>query len=125
VDRNRGLEELGRHDVHELTGAGRRTIYGLSAKKKGQFVALDAATGVTKWASEGREGEQASVLLAPGHVLFLTNTGALVVVRRTAAGFQEEKRYDISETETWTTPVFFGGAMLVRDAANLIRLEPR
>jgi len=100
-------------------------IYGLSAKRKGQFVALDAATGVTKWASGGREGEQASVLLAPGHVLFLTNTGALVVVRRTAAGFQEEKRYDISETETWTTPVFLGGAMLVRDSANLIRLEPR
>ena len=100
-------------------------IYGLSAKRKGQFVALDAATGVTKWASEGREGEQASVLLAPGHVLFLTNTGALVVVRRTAAAFQEEKRYDISETETWTTPVFVGGAMLVRDAANLIRLEQR
>ena len=66
-----------------------------------------------------------SAQLAPGHVLFLTNTGALVVVRRTAAAFQEEKRYDISETETWTTPVFVGGAMLVRDAANLIRLEQR
>jgi outer membrane protein assembly factor BamB len=100
-------------------------IYGLSAKRKGQFVALDASTGVTKWASEGREGEQASILLSPGHVLFLTNTGALVVAKRTAAGFQEEKRYQISDTETWTTPVFLGGAMLVRDAANLMRLEPK
>jgi outer membrane protein assembly factor BamB len=105
--------------------AGDGLIYGLSAKRKGQFVALDAATGVLKWGSEGREGEQASVLLAPGHVLFLTNTGALVVARRTAAGFQEEKRYDISDNETWSTPVFINGSMLVRDATNLIRLDPR
>jgi len=105
--------------------AGDGLIYGLSAKQKGQFVALDSTTGALKWASEGRQGEQASILLAPGQVLFLTNTGALVVARRTAAGFQEEKRYDISETETWTTPVFLGGAMLVRDSANLMRLEPK
>jgi outer membrane protein assembly factor BamB len=104
---------------------GDRLIYGLSAKRKGQFVALDASTGVTKWASEGREGEQASVLLAPGHVLFLTNTGALVVVRRTGAAFQEEKRYDISDNETWSTPVFVGGSILVRDATHLVRLDPK
>jgi outer membrane protein assembly factor BamB len=105
--------------------AGDGLIYGLSAKQKGQFVALDSTTGALKWASEGRQGEQASILLAPGQVLFLTNTGALIVARRTPAGFQEEKRYDISETETWTTPVFLGGAMLVRDSANLMRLEPK
>ena len=55
--------------------AGDGLIYGLSAKQKGQFVALDASTGALKWASEGREGEQASILLAPANVLFLTNTG--------------------------------------------------
>ena len=105
--------------------AGDGLIYGLSAKRKGQFVALDAVTGTLKWASEGREGEQASILLAPGHVLFLTNTGALVVARRTGAGFQEVKRYNISDSETWTTPVFLGGAILVRDATSLTRLEPK
>lgn len=105
--------------------AGDGLIYGLSAKQKGQFVALDASTGALKWASEGRQGEQASILLSPAHVLFLSNTGALVVVKRTAASFQEEKRYDISEAETWTTPVFLGGAMLVRDSSNLKRLEPK
>ena len=105
--------------------AGDGLIYGLSAKQKGQFVAVDSTTGALKWASEGRQGEQASILLAPSHVLFLTNTGALVIAKRTAAGFQEEKRYDISETETWTTPVFLDGAMFFRDAANLMRLEAK
>ena len=91
--------------------AGDGLIYGLSAKRKGQFVAIDASTGVSKWASEGREGEQASILLAPSHVLFLTNTGALVVVKRTPAGFEVDKRYDLSDAETWTTPVFLGGSI--------------
>jgi hypothetical protein len=99
-------------------------IYGLSAKRR---------ASLSRWTrrrrhevgERRREGEQAVVLLAPGHVLFLTNTARSWWFGRTAAGFQEEKRYDISETETWTTPVFLGGAMLVRDAANLIRLEPK
>jgi hypothetical protein len=56
-------------------------VYGLSAKRKGQFVALDAATGALKWATEGREGEHASLWLTPQHVAFLSNTGALVVAR--------------------------------------------
>lgn len=105
--------------------AGDGLIYGLSAKRKGQFVALDAVTGVTKWGSEGREGETAAVLLAPSNVVFLTNTGALVIAKRTPAGFQEEKRYDISDNEIWTTPVFLGGSMLVRDRTHLMRLEPK
>ena len=100
-------------------------IYGFSNKRKGQFVALDLKTGALKWASEGREGEQASILLAPKHVLYLTNTGALVIAGRTAAGFKEEKRYDLSDNQTWTTPVFLGGAVLVKDATSLARLEAK
>ncbi|HET8782648.1 MAG TPA: PQQ-binding-like beta-propeller repeat protein, partial [Pyrinomonadaceae bacterium] len=46
-------------------------IYGHSSKKKGQFVAVDAKTGAVKWATEGREGEHASLLLTPQHVVFL------------------------------------------------------
>lgn len=98
-------------------------VYGFSNKRKGQFVALDLATGALKWSSEGREGEQASILLAPRHVLYLTNTGALVIAGRTAAGFKEEKRYDLSDSQTWATPVFLGNAVLVRDATSLVRLE--
>ena len=106
--------------------AGDGVIYGLSNKRKGQFVALDAATGTLKWATEGREGDQAAVLLAPSHVLFLTNTGTLVVAKRSAAGFQQEKRYTLSDSvETWTTPVFVGGSILLRDARSLTRLEPK
>jgi outer membrane protein assembly factor BamB len=99
------------------------TIYGLSNKRKGQFVALDLKTGVTKWATEGREGEHASVLVAPEHVLFLTNAGNLVVTRRGARAFAEERRIELATGETWAIPVFVAGGVVVRDAQSLTKLQ--
>jgi outer membrane protein assembly factor BamB len=55
-------------------------LYGLSNKKKGQIVAVDAATGALKWATEGRTADQAAILLTPAHVLALTTGGELVLV---------------------------------------------
>lgn len=97
-------------------------IYGHSAKKKGQFVALDARTGVLRWATEGREGDHASVLLTPRHLLYLTNGADLIVARRGATGFTVEKRYDVADSATWAVPVLLGSDLLVRDATGLMRL---
>ena len=97
-------------------------IYGFSAKKKGQFVALDARTGVLRWATEGREGDQASVLLTPRHLVYLTNGANLIVALRGGAAFTVEKRYQVADTETWAMPVLLGSDLLVRDAAGLMRL---
>lgn len=97
-------------------------IYGHSSKKKGQFVALDAKTGALRWATEGREGEHASLLLTPKHVLFLTNGADLIVVKRGAAAFAVERRYEVAEAATWAMPVLLGSNILVRDATGLIML---
>lgn len=97
-------------------------IYAHSSKRKGQFVALDAATGVVKWFTEGREGEHASVLLTPTHVLYLTNGGELLVVKRSAAGFVVDQRYEVAKSSTWAMPVLLGTDILVRDNTGLARL---
>ena len=97
-------------------------IYGFSAKKKGQFVALDAKTGALRWATEGREGDQASVLLTPRYLVFLTNGADLIVVQRRAAAFTVEKRYKVADSETWAVPVLLGSDLLVRDTTGLMRL---
>lgn len=94
-------------------------IYGHSAKRKGQFVALDARTGELKWATEGREGDHASVLLAPRHIIYLTNGGELIVVQRGKPNFTVEQRLQIAETETWAMPIFLGSNLLIRDATGL------
>lgn len=97
-------------------------IYGFSAKKKGQFVALDAKTGALRWATEGREGDHASVLLTPRHLVYLTNGADLIVAQRGAAAFTVEKRYEVADAETWAIPVLLGSDLLVRDATGLMRL---
>jgi outer membrane protein assembly factor BamB len=97
-------------------------VYGHSSKKKGQFVALDAKTGALRWATEGREGEHASLLLTPKHVVFLTNAADLIVARRGAPAFAVERRYEVAEASTWAMPVLLGSNILVRDATGLIML---
>jgi outer membrane protein assembly factor BamB len=98
-------------------------VYGLSNKRKGQFVRLDAATGAVRWATEGREGDHASVLVAPAHVLFVTNAGDLVITRRNAATFAAERRIEIASGETWAVPAFVPGGLVVRDAQGVSRLQ--
>jgi outer membrane protein assembly factor BamB len=97
-------------------------IYGLSWKKKGQFVAVDAKTGALKWATEGREGEHASLLLTPQHVVFLTNGADLVVVKRGTPAFSAEKRYEVAQAATWAMPVLLGSNVLIRDATGVMLL---
>lgn len=99
-------------------------IYGHSSKRKGQFVALDAKTGVVRWSTEGRDGDHASVLLTPNHIIYLTNGADLIVARRATKTFEVERRYDVADAATWAMPVLLGKDILVRDATGLIRLTP-
>jgi outer membrane protein assembly factor BamB len=98
-------------------------LYGHSSKRRGQLVALDAKTGALRWATEGREGAHASVLLTPAHVVFLKNDGQLVLVRRGAPAFAADKSYRVAEGETWAMPVLFPDGLLVRDATGVVRLS--
>ena len=98
------------------------TLYGISNKRKGQLVALDVSTGAIRWATEGREGDHASILLSPSHVIFLTNAGDLIVAKRDAAKFNEERRIEVGDGETWALPAFVPGGIVVRDAQGLVRL---
>jgi hypothetical protein len=97
-------------------------IYGLSSKRKGQFFAIDAKTGAVRWTTEGREGEYASLLLTPQHVVFLTNGADLIVAKRATSSFTVEHRYEVAEAATFATPVLLGSNILVRDATGLILL---
>lgn len=99
------------------------SIFGLGEKKKGQFVALDAKTGTARWMTEGREGEHASLLLTPKHLIYLTNNADLIIADRSATSFTVAKRYDdVTASQTWAMPVFLGSDLLIRDATGLTRL---
>lgn len=100
------------------------TLYGHSSTRSGQFVALDAATGAVRWASEGREGDHASVLLAGGDLLLLTSDAELLVAAPDAGAFAVTRQYEVAEGATWAMPVPLPDGLLVRDATSLARLVP-
>ena len=97
-------------------------IYGMSNKRSGQFVAVRASDGWLKWSTPGRDGRHASILQNGEYLLFLTDAGVLIVSKRTAEGFAEERRYELSQSATWAMPVFLPDGMLIRDANSLQRL---
>jgi hypothetical protein len=80
---------------------------------------MDAETGAVKWSTEGREGEHASILLTPGHVIFLTNGADLILVKRGQPNFSVDRRYEVAKSSTWATPVLLGPDILVRDELGI------
>src|SRR5687768_17575578 len=97
-------------------------IYGMSNKRRGHFVAIDAETGTVKWATQGRDGNHASILQTNDHVVMLTDNGTMIVARRSAEGFKELKRYEISKSPTWTLPIFLPDGLLVREDNAVVKL---
>lgn len=98
--------------------AGDRLI-GLSNRRRGQIVALDARTGSTLWESQGRIADNAAFVLLGEWVLALTNEGELLVMRADASGFSLSRHYSVAETPTWAHPVPTEEAILVKDESSL------
>ena len=98
-------------------------IYGMSKKRRGHFVALDVENGAVKWATQGRDGNHASILQTNDYLLFLTDGAVLIVARRTSDGFKEEKRYELGTSATWSMPILLPDGLLVREATGIVRLH--
>jgi outer membrane protein assembly factor BamB len=101
------------------------TLYGLSARKKGQFFAIDAATGKTVWQGPGRMGENASLVNLGGTLLALTNDAVLYVLPASAKEFAPAAQYTVATSPTWAHPVVLGETILVKDETTLASLSLR
>ncbi|HZS03248.1 MAG TPA: PQQ-binding-like beta-propeller repeat protein [Blastocatellia bacterium] len=94
-------------------------LYGLSAKRKGQFFCLEAATGKILWATTGREGFNASLLNAGSFLFILTNDASLIVAGKSQQGFEQVAKYSVADRPTFAHPVVTGGRILIRDDAAI------
>lgn len=95
-------------------------VYGLSTKNRGQFFAIDAATGKTLWLTRGREAENASIVRAGDYLLMATTNSELVVAKANPARFEEVKRYTVADSAMWAHPAFTGRTIIVKDVDQLI-----
>ena len=96
------------------------TVFGLSNKNRGQFFALDAATGKTLWLGKGREAENASIVRAGDYLLLATTNSELIVAKASASAFEEVKRYSVADSAMWAHPAFTGRSIVVKDVDKLI-----
>ena len=96
------------------------TLFGLSNKNRGQFFAIDAASGKTLWLGKPREAENASIVRAGNFLLLSTTNGELIVARPSATAFEEVKRYTVAESAMWAHPAFAGRNIVVKDVDKVI-----
>jgi outer membrane protein assembly factor BamB len=96
------------------------TIYGLTMRSSGQFVAIDAASGKTLWNTKGREGENASILGSRAWLLASTTDGSLVIARANRQTYEEVRRYQLAPSALWAHPAITGNSIIVKDADTLI-----
>src|SRR4029450_14044383 len=94
------------------------TIYGLTMRSRGQFVAIDATSGKTLWNTQGREGENASMLGSRSWLLASTTEGTLVVARANPQKYEEVRRYQIAPSALWAHPAITGSSILGEDVAK-------
>jgi outer membrane protein assembly factor BamB len=94
-------------------------LFGMSHKNKGQFFCLDAATGKTYWTGDGRQGENAAMLVAGSVMFWLTNDAELIVSRLTNNRVEPVRRYKVADSETWAHPVVAGNRVLIKDNQSL------
>jgi len=94
-------------------------LYGLSTRRKGQFFALDPATGKTFWMTEGREGANAHLVVAGSNLVVQLDSGEMLVAPLSKTGFKAERRYPVGKSATYTHPVLTPAGVVVRDATHL------
>jgi outer membrane protein assembly factor BamB len=89
-------------------------IYGLD---EGILTCVDVATGARKWKG-GRYG-YGQLLLASGHLIVLSDTGELALVKATPDQHTEVAKFSALEGKTWNYPALAGGRLLVRNATHM------
>lgn len=94
-------------------------LFGLSVKKRGQFFCLDADTGKTLWQSEGRLGDNSSIINAGKYLFALTSDSTLYVLPSSAAKFAPVAQYTVARSPVWAHPVLTGDHVIVKDETTL------
>jgi len=94
-------------------------LFGFSNMRRGQFFCLDTETGEAIWSAEGRQGDNAALVVADGRVLALTSEAELFVIDPTAAEFLPVARYDVADSATYAHPVPTGRGVLIKDGSTL------
>jgi outer membrane protein assembly factor BamB len=89
-------------------------VYGLD---EGILAAMDAQTGQKNWKG-GRYGF-GQLLLAGEHLVVLSESGEVALVKASPTGHEEVARFEAISGKTWNVPAMAHGLLLVRNGAEM------
>jgi outer membrane protein assembly factor BamB len=89
-------------------------VYGLD---EGILTCIDVNTGERKWKG-GRYG-YGQVLLASGHLIIISDSGELALVKAAPEQYSELTRFSALSGRTWNVPAISDGRLLVRNATEM------
>ena len=92
-------------------------LYGFDNKV---LKAVDVATGKDKWKQSGLG--HGSLLYADGHLYVLSESGQLVLVEATPAGYREKANAEVLSGKCWTAPTLANGRLYVRNEEEMVAL---
>lgn len=95
-------------------------IYGLD---ESIMACIDAMTGERQWKG-GRYG-YGQLLLAGDHIVVLTESGEVVLVKATPQGHEEVAMFQALEGKTWNVPALADGILLVRNQTEMAAYDIR
>jgi hypothetical protein len=95
------------------------TLFGLSDKARGQFFALDAASGAVLWLGPPRQASNTAIVKAGTLLFLLDDDGELIVAKSSRSGFEPLKRYTVADSATWAQPAVSGDRIFVKDSTSL------
>ena len=89
-------------------------VYGLD---EGILTCLDVNTGDRKWKG-GRYG-YGQVLLASGHLIVLSDSGEIALVKASPTEYTEVARFAALDGKSWNYPAIASGRLFVRNSKEM------
>jgi outer membrane protein assembly factor BamB len=89
-------------------------VYGLD---EGIMAAVEVSSGKRLWKG-GRYG-YGQILLAGSHIIVLTETGDVVLVKATRDRHEEIEKFEALSGKTWNVPAIVQGTLLVRNTTEM------
>jgi outer membrane protein assembly factor BamB len=94
-------------------------LYGLSNKRRGELVCLDASTGVLLWTGGPRTADNAAILVSFRAVMVLTTNSELIIAESGGSQYREIRRYTVADSPVWAHPAPAGDSFFIKDAETL------
>jgi outer membrane protein assembly factor BamB len=98
-------------------------VYGFD---RTELVCLSLRTGEIAWREgKGRKFQKGTLIAADGKLIVMCESGHLLLVDASPAGYHETASFRVTTTKCWTTPALADGRLYLRDESELTCIDLR